>query len=367
MANESVYERFDVALKEQSYPVIVGANLLQQPKLLSEHIQSDQIFVVTNSTVAPLYLEILLQSLINKRVQTIMLPDGESFKNMTQLNRIYDELIASRCHRDAVLVALGGGVIGDITGFAASTYQRGVKFVQIPTTLLAQVDASVGGKTGINHAHGKNLIGSFYQPEAVFIDTVTLQTLPLREFRAGLAEIIKYALLQGGAFYEKLRQQLAAGIDAKSPFLPELIALSCKIKAEYVKNDEREESTRALLNLGHTFAHALETYTHYERWLHGEAVAIGLYCASILSCLLGHVNTSFVDDVKNMLQAAGLPFKIPGTIKLDDLAKLMLLDKKIKNNRLRFVVIKAPGECYLDEDVSEAYVQQTLLMAVKGD
>lgn len=367
MASKSSYECFDINLGTKVYPVIVGDNLLQNSIFLQEHLASEHIVVVTNSTVAPLYLQQLNSSLEGRCVQSIIIPDGEQYKNSTQLSYIYDQLISFRCHRDAMLVALGGGVIGDMTGFAASTYLRGIRFVQIPTTLLAQVDASVGGKTGINHAEGKNLIGSFYQPDAVLIDVHTLKTLPEREFRAGLAEVIKYALLQGGAFYDELKMLLESGIDASTPKLPGLITTSCRIKAEYVQSDEREHASRALLNLGHTFAHALETYTNYETWLHGEAVAIGLYCAAILSVRLGHGDSTLISDLKKMLQAAGLPFKIPGTINLDRLADLMQLDKKIKNNQLRFVVIKEPGVCYLNDSVSAECLQHTLTMAVKGE
>ncbi|WP_298625844.1 3-dehydroquinate synthase, partial [uncultured Legionella sp.] len=296
-----------------------------------------------------------------------ILDDGEEFKNEQSLSVIYNSLIRNRHHRDTTIIALGGGVIGDIAGFAASTYQRGVPFIQIPTTLLAQIDASVGGKTAINHVLGKNLIGSFYQPQSVLIDLDTLQTLSEREFRSGLAEMIKYALLSGGDFLDNLLFALKQGLTATSPELPDLIASCCKIKAMFVENDEKEAGQRALLNLGHTFAHALETYTNYQQWLHGEAVAIGLYCAAVLSFNMGLLESNYVALVERMLKDAHLPHKIPKSIDLKQLRDLMSLDKKIKNNSLRFVVIKKPGECYLDDKVTEHCLHKTLITAVEGE
>jgi 3-dehydroquinate synthase len=247
-----------------------------------------------------------------------------------------------------------------LTGFAAATYQRGVAFVQIPTTLLAQVDASVGGKTAINHPLGKNMIGSFYQPQAVLIDLNTLASLPEREFRSGLAEIIKYGLIAGGLFFDQLHEALKQGLNVESSQLPYIIEQCCRIKAQFVIDDEREIGSRALLNLGHTFAHALEAYTQYQVWLHGEAVAIGLFCAALLSCKLGLIDALLVKQIEQMLAYSGLPHKIPKDINLEKLKDLMSLDKKIKNNCLRFVVIKKPGDCYLSDSVLDEYLQETL-------
>ncbi len=312
-------------------------------------------------------MDTIQSALSSIQCDVVILPDGEEYKNQHSLFTIYDSLIQNRHHRDTTIIALGGGVVGDIAGFAAATYQRGVQYIQIPTTLLAQIDASVGGKTAINHPSGKNLIGSFYQPKAVIIDLNTLNTLPEREFRSGLAEMIKYGLLSGGLFLQQLNKALDQGLTAESAELPQLIAQCCQIKADIVGNDEKEHGQRALLNLGHTFAHALEAYTHYQRWLHGEAVAIGLYCAAVLSCKMGLLAPSVVELVERMLFLAGLPHKIPQSVDLMQLTDLMGLDKKIKNNNLRFVVIKKPGECYLDDKVTEDCLHNTLITAVEGE
>ena len=328
---------------------------------------SKQALIVTNQTIAPLYLHCIQSAFTSIQCDVLVLPDGEQYKNKESLFAIYDSLIQHKHHRDTTLIALGGGVIGDLVGFAASTYQRGVRFVQVPTTLLAQVDASVGGKTAINHPHGKNMIGSFYQPQAVIIDLNTLTSLPEREFRAGLAEMIKYGLLAGGTFLEELSHALIQGLTPQSPQLATLIAQCCRIKAEYVQADEREAGQRALLNLGHTFAHALEAYTQYQHWLHGEAVAIGLYCAALLSCNIGLIGEVEVEQVELMLRYAGLPHKIPRFIDLNKLRGLMSLDKKIKNNCLRFVVIQKPGDCYLDDKITEDCLHNTLITAVEGE
>lgn len=357
----------DVTLPECRYPIILCRNGLNKPDFLSHYVSSKQILIVTNKTIAPLYLDYLHSAFASVQCDVVVLEDGEEYKNQHSLFSIYDALIKNRHHRDTTIIALGGGVIGDLAGFAASTYQRGVSFIQVPTTLLAQIDSSVGGKTAINHPLGKNMIGSFYQPKAVLIDLNTLATLPEREFQSGLAEMIKYGLLAGGDFLQQLTDALKHGLTAKSEQLPQLIAQCCQIKAEFVRADERETGARALLNLGHTFAHALEAYTHYKQWLHGEAVAIGLYCASILSYKMGLLDSSSVQQVKQMLTDAGLPYKIPASIDLKKLRDLMNLDKKIKNNCLRFVLIKKPGACYLDDKVTEHDLYNTLITAVEGE
>ena len=295
-----------------------------------------------------------------------MLADGEAHKNQHSLFAIYDALIKHRHNRDTTLVALGGGVIGDMTGFAAATYQRGVRFIQIPTTLLAQVDSSVGGKTAINHQQAKNMLGSFYQPHAVIMDLATLTTLPMREFSAGLGEVIKYGLLAGGDVLTHIQSILADGLKPTSTErLSELIEQCCRIKAEFVQEDERETGRRVLLNLGHTFAHALESYTDYQRWLHGEAVAIGLYCAALLSYQLGIFPLSDLTLVDSLLANAKLPSRIPKDIDLVDLHALMFNDKKIKNKTIRFVLMRGLGDCFLDDQVTDESLRRVLSSAVE--
>lgn len=367
MASFKTYEQVDVSLTGHQYPILICRDGLNCSELLQTIVNSSQVLIVTNQTIAPLYLNHVQSAFIDIQCDVVILEDGEQYKNQHSLFAIYDSLIQNKHHRDTTIIALGGGVIGDMAGFAAATYQRGVRFIQVPTTLLAQVDSSVGGKTAINHPQGKNMIGSFYQPQAVLIDVATLDTLPLREFRAGLAEVIKYGWLAGGDFLEQLNQALEQGITTHHPQLPQLIARCCAIKARFVETDEKEKGQRALLNLGHTFAHALESYTHYQQWLHGEAVAIGLYCAAVLSHKIGLIDEQLVAQVEQMLQNAGLPHKIPRSINLEKLRELMGLDKKIKNNRLRFVLIKAPGDCYLEDQITEESLYNTLVAAVEGE
>lgn len=366
MAKSDSYQQLTVRLANHDYPIYIGNNILIDCELLCRHIRASQVLIVTNDTVAPLYLKLIQSALSSFQVDVVVLPDGEVHKNQQCLFAIYDALVKLHHHRDTTLIALGGGVVGDMTGFAAATYHRGVHFIQIPTTLLAQVDASIGGKTAINHPEGKNLIGSFHQPHAVIIDLKTLTTLPLREFRAGFAEVIKYALLAGGAFFKMLNKALAEGLSQTSTKqLADLITQCCRIKAEFVQEDPLEAGRRVLLNLGHTFAHALEAYTDYQRWLHGEAVAIGLYCAALLSHQLGHLDQSSLNLVDSLLVAAKLPHRIPRDIVLDDILVLMFNDKKVKNNTLRFVLMRGIGDCYLDNQVSEESLRRALLMAVE--
>lgn len=367
MANFEIIERIDVEMPNVRYPVVIQNSGLHCSGFLRQHINTDKVMIVSNDKVKPLYLNQLVKSLNPVRCDWVILPDGEQHKSQDSLNSIYDALVRNNHHRDTVVIALGGGVIGDMAGFAASTYQRGVGLIHIPTTLLAQIDSSVGGKTGINHACGKNLIGTFYQPGAVLVDVGTLSTLPVREFRAGIAEMIKYALLEGGEFCDEVEQSLRQGLTHESPQLPSLISQCIKIKAKIVAHDEKEQGNRALLNLGHTFAHALETYTQYQQWLHGEAVAIGLYCAAILSWKMGIAESSLPLKVKELLELAQLPVRIPSAIDSQRLMQLMKLDKKILNNRLRFVVIKKPGHCYLENKVAERCLHDTLITAVEGE
>lgn len=368
MAKFELDQELIVHLPGHDYPILIGHHALSDQELLRRYVLSKQVLIVTNTTIAPLYLSSVQSVFADRQCDTVILEDGEAFKNQQSLFRIYDSLIAKQHHRDTTLIALGGGVIGDITGFAASTYQRGVRFLQIPTTLLAQVDASVGGKTAINHPQAKNMIGSFHQPHAVIIDLNILHTLPSREFRAGLAEVIKYAVLVGGEFFDLVYSALEEGLDANhSKKLPAIIGQSCQIKAEIVEADERETGQRALLNLGHTFAHALEAYTHYNRWLHGEAVAIGIYCAALLSYQLGQIDEKTLQLVDEMLIMAKLPHRIPADIDLNELRALMSQDKKIKDKSLRFILMRAVGNCYIEDKVSEDSLLLSLQTAVEGD
>lgn len=361
-----IHKRVDVSLSGYSYSITIGSKILDEPQMLSSFVAAQQALIVTNETIAPLYLQRVRDALAGVQCDCVLLPDGEPYKNQESLWCIYDALINNGHHRDTTLIALGGGVVGDITGFAAATYQRGVPYIQIPTTLLAQVDSSVGGKTAINHALGKNMIGSFYQPKAVLIDTHTLSSLPDREFRAGLAEIIKYAFLAGGSLLTEVERLLHEGLTPAHPALNELIASCCRIKASIVAVDEKETGVRALLNLGHTVAHALEAYTQYQYWLHGEAVAIGLYSAAILSYHRGVLALETVQQVERMLLLAQLPHKIPNSFDLMQLKQLMSLDKKVKNGRLRFILIRKPGDCYLEDQITENDVYKALVASVEG-
>lgn len=346
-------ERADVLqvdLQGLSYPIYFGHKLLQQPDLLNQYLSNRQILVVTNETVAPLYLSSFLNAIHSSQCHSVVLPDGESFKNQDSLDKIYQYLIDNTFHRDCLLVSLGGGVIGDLTGFAASCFQRGVDFIQIPTTLLAQVDASVGGKTAINFGQVKNMIGSFYQPKAVFIDFNVLNTLPQREFRAGLAEVIKSALIQDEPFYRWLCQNSHSLSDK---YLHQMVKKCCAIKASIVEQDEKETGVRALLNLGHTFAHALEAVTHYRRWLHGEAVAIGLVCAALLSYQKQLLEGEEVLGVVSLLEQVGLPIQIPYDIDLQQIVALMNYDKKVMANKKRFILIQEIGVGVMVDDIMQ--------------
>jgi 3-dehydroquinate synthase len=360
MGKPEVLQEVEVKLPHLRYTIYIGRHLLHDAARLQAVIPGTQALIVTNQTLAPLYLDRLREALCHIQCQVVILPDGEAYKTQASVAKIHKALIQYKHHRDTVLIALGGGVIGDITGFAASTYHRGVACIQIPTTLLAQVDSAVGGKTAINYPGAKNAVGSFHQPCAVFIDVAMLDTLPEREFRAGLAEVIKYGVLVGGDFLGQLAHVL---LDKQA--LPLLIAQCCRIKARIIQQDERESTgQRALLNLGHTFAHALEAVTHYERWLHGEAVAIGLYCAARLSHDLGYLSLADVNQVDALLQHAGLPRRIPSDISLSAMYELMYQDKKVQKNKLRYILIKKLGECYVNASVSEQDVMHVLADAV---
>jgi 3-dehydroquinate synthase len=348
-----------VELGDRSYPILIGEGLLRQPELVRQHVVARDILLVSNTTVAPLYMESLADALSGHRIVEAILPDGEAHKTLTTVSRVLDVLVANRFGRDCMVVALGGGVVGDMAGFAASCYQRGVPYVQVPTTLLAQVDSSVGGKTGVNHPGGKNLIGAFHQPSAVLADTSTLATLPVRELRAGLAEVIKYGLICDAPFFDWLEANMDGLLAADPAALAHVVQRSCEIKAQIVGLDEREQGDRALLNLGHTFGHAVESATHYTRWLHGEAIGAGLLMAAAMSHECGLIEAAPVDRLRKLLERVSLPVKIDGVppgVALEH----MRIDKKVQSGRMRLVLLRAIGDSFVTADYSEPALQRTL-------
>ena len=350
-------------LGEQSYPIYIGEGLLARPELLRPHIAGRQILIVTNETIAPLYLEGLVGQLqkisSDYQIDTIQLPDGERFKTWETLNKIYDLLLEKKHNRGSTIIALGGGVIGDTAGFAAATYQRGIAFIQIPTTLLAQVDSSVGGKTAVNHPLGKNMIGAFYQPRAVLIDTSCLKTLPGRELSAGLAEVIKHAALGDIAYLEWIEANMAGLLAVDGEAMAYAVKLSCEIKAGIVAKDEREQGVRALLNLGHTFGHAIENGLGYGEWLHGEAVGAGMVMAADLSRRLGMLAQQDVDRLTAVIKSAGLPTRAPASVS-NQLVELMGRDKKVADSGLRFVLLEQLGKAVLVDKVDVSHLQATI-------
>ncbi|BCA31225.1 3-dehydroquinate synthase [Pseudomonas sp. SLBN-26] len=349
-----------VDLGERSYPIHIGADLLSKAELFAPHIAGKQVAIVTNETVAPLYLERLTQTLAGYKVQPIVLPDGESFKNWETLQLIFDGLLTARHDRRTTIIALGGGVIGDMAGFAAACYQRGVDFIQVPTTLLSQVDSSVGGKTGINHPLGKNMVGAFYQPKAVLIDTATLRTLPPRELSAGLAEVIKYGLICDAPFLDWLETHMEALLALEPTALTEAIERSCAAKARVVGADERESGIRATLNLGHTFGHAIETHMGYGVWLHGEAVAAGTVMALEMSRRLGWIDAAERDRSMRLLRAAGLPIVPPQEMTPAHFLEHMAVDKKVIDGQLRLVLLSRLGEAVVTADYPGNILDETL-------
>lgn len=350
----------NIELGERSYPIHIGPGLLKQSALLTSAISGRNVLVVTNETVAPLYLDRVTASLSDFNVETLVLPDGEKFKTLAVLETIYDKLLQLRFDRRCTLLALGGGVIGDMTGFAAASYQRGVNFVQIPTTLLAQVDSSVGGKTGVNHPLGKNMIGAFHQPVSVIADTDTLNTLPDRELRAGIAEVIKYGLLIDFDFFQWLEENLGQLLARDTAALSYAIEHCCRIKADVVANDEREKGQRALLNLGHTFGHAIETGMGYGEWLHGEAVGTGMCMAADMSCRLGWLDEAARDRAIALINAAGLPVEAPAGMTENRFVELMAQDKKVTDKTLNLVLFKALGHTVLTSDFEESTLRETI-------
>ncbi|MRX08054.1 3-dehydroquinate synthase [Pseudoduganella sp. FT25W] len=342
--NEQSTILLNVELGERSYPISIGPALLNDTALLARHVHGSKVAIVTNTTVAPLYLERVERGLrdAGKQVMSVILPDGEEFKNWTSLMRIFDALLENKADRKTTLVALGGGVIGDLTGFAAASYMRGVDFIQVPTTLLSQVDSSVGGKTGINHPLGKNMIGAFYQPRAVIADTSTLETLPARELAAGLAEVIKHGAIIDAAFFDWIEANIGKLVARDKGALAYAIARSCEIKSDVVRQDEREGGLRAILNFGHTFGHAIENGLGYGEWLHGEAVGCGMVMAADLSQRMGLIDAASVARVRALVAAAGLPVKAPD-LGAERWLELMEVDKKNEGGAIKFILLNPLG------------------------
>jgi 3-dehydroquinate synthase len=345
---------------DRAYPIYIGSGLIKQKDTITRHIRSQQVAIVSNDTIAPLYLSMLLELLDEYQTLVIEIPDGEQYKNLAYLEKIFDRLLEHKFSRNATLIALGGGVIGDLTGFAAACYQRGIAFIQIPTTLLSQVDSSVGGKTGVNHRLGKNMIGAFYQPQCVIADTDLLDSLPNRELSAGLAEVIKYGLIRDYEFLQWLENNMQALLSRNKPALAYAIERSCINKAEVVAADEFESGLRATLNLGHTFGHAIETGCGYGQYLHGEAVAIGCCFAADLSRRLGWLTTVDVTRITAIFREAGLPTTPPAELKAERYIELMAVDKKNIDGKIRVILLEALGKASLPVQVEIQQLLETL-------
>ncbi|MFP6816300.1 MAG: 3-dehydroquinate synthase [Pseudomonadales bacterium] len=362
--DEVVMQSVNVELGQRSYPIYIGAGLLGQADLLRRHIAGNQVAIVSNEVVAPLYLDLVTRSLDGLPVDVFTLPDGEQHKNLDRYKELLDFLISKRHNRSTTLIALGGGVVGDLTGFAAATFQRGVSFIQIPTTLLAQVDSSVGGKTAVNHAAGKNLIGAFHQPRCVLADTSVLKSLGPREFQAGLAETLKYGIISDPTFFAWLEASANALMKRDDETLCEAIRRSCEIKADVVAQDETETGIRAILNFGHTFGHAIEALTNYRTYLHGEAVAIGMVMAADLSMRQGWLEISAAQRIKKAIAAFDLPVA-PAPVKPEDMLRVMGMDKKVVDGTLRLVLSRGIGEVVVTQEIDLSALGETLA-AVDG-
>jgi len=349
-----------VQLGDRSYPIYMGSDNLKKSELLTRHIKSKQVVVVTNETIAPLYLQAVIEHLQGFQVEVVILPDGEQYKTLDSAGVIFEALLSKQFSRNATLVALGGGVIGDVAGFSAACYQRGIPFIQIPTTLLAQVDSSVGGKTGVNHALGKNMIGAFYQPQCVIIDINVLDTLDDRQLAAGVAEVIKYGLIRDIKLYEWIESNIEKILSRDKQALAYIVEQSCLSKAEIVAEDERESGVRAILNLGHTFGHAIETGCGYGKYLHGEAVAIGTCQAADLSNRLGWISKLDVDRIVSLFEKAQLPTKPPQELSVDQCIKLMSVDKKNVDGDIRLILLKKIGEASVPVAVDRQLLVETL-------
>ena len=349
-----------IDLGERSYNINIGANLLIESRELISRIEGDQVFVITNEVVAPLYLQQLLHTLEGKNVEKIILADGEETKTLETAGLIFDKMLQIQLNRSVTVVALGGGVIGDMAGFVAACYQRGVPYIQIPTTLLSQVDSSVGGKTAVNHALGKNMIGAFYQPKLVLADISTLSSLDSRQFSSGLAEVIKYGLINDAAFFGWLEQNIDPVMAQEDKALEYIISKSCLNKARIVEQDEKESGIRALLNFGHTFGHAIETTSGYGKWLHGEAVAQGMVMAAHMSNLSGMLPDSDMLRIIELLKRAGLPTSGSEDLDHGKMIQAMKLDKKVENGRIRLVLLEGIGKAFVTDEYDESHLDSTL-------
>lgn len=357
-------QQIQVDLGERSYPIYIGQSLMSDSETLSRYLLKKRILIVTNETVAPLYLKQVQDTMASfGEISSVILSDGEQFKDLTHLDSIFTALLQRNYGRDSVLVALGGGVIGDMTGFAAACYQRGIDFIQIPTTLLSQVDSSVGGKTAVNHPLGKNMIGAFYQPQIVMIDTECLQTLPAREFAAGMAEVIKYGIMWDADFFQWLENNVQALKSLDTQALVYAISRCCEIKADVVSQDETEQGVRALLNLGHTFGHAIEAEMGYGNWLHGEAVAAGTVLAAQTAKSLGLIDESIVCRIVQLLQAFDLPVKAPESMDFESFIQHMRRDKKVLGGQIRLVLPTAIGRAEVFSQVPESTLEQVICCA----
>jgi 3-dehydroquinate synthase len=347
---------------QRDYPIYIGTDLLSDASYLRPHILGRQVCIVTNTTIAPLYLEKIKSLLLDSyQVDVVILADGEQYKQLDTITQIYNCLLENKHNRTTTLIALGGGVVGDMTGFAAATYQRGVNFIQIPTTLLAQVDSSVGGKTGVNHPLGKNMIGAFHQPQAVIIDINVLHTLPSRELSAGIAEIIKYGLINDSEFYVWLESNISLLMSLDASILTAAIMKSCQSKADVVSADEKESSVRATLNFGHTFGHAIEAAQGYGQWLHGEAVATGMLIALDLSVRMGWVNTKEISRLRSLLEKSRLPVRVPNNMTDSQFLDIMAGDKKVLNGKLRLVLLKNIGSAIVTEEAPQEKIIESIL------
>ncbi|MBC8494261.1 MAG: 3-dehydroquinate synthase [Candidatus Thioglobus sp.] len=347
-------------LGEKSYPIYIGQELLNQAQLLTRHITGKQVMIVTNTTVAPLYLAKVKSLLASFTVAEVILPDGEQYKTLETVNLIFDALLENRFDRSCTLIALGGGVVGDMTGYASASYQRGVNFIQIPTTLLSQVDSSVGGKTGVNHPLGKNMIGAFHQPKCVVIDVDTLDTLDDRQYSAGMAEVIKYGLLGNADFLDYLQNNMANLMARDKVLIIQSVYQSCFDKAEIVAQDELESGKRALLNLGHTFGHAIENTLGYGVFLHGEAISVGMLMAAELSHRLGDLTTQEVLQVKDLLEKSNLPISVNGKISALEFLSAMRVDKKVIDGRIRLILMKKLGQSYITDNYKKEQLEQVI-------
>ncbi|MFA5626519.1 MAG: 3-dehydroquinate synthase [Thiohalomonadaceae bacterium] len=355
-----------VELGARSYPIHIGPGLLGRPDLITPYITGTQVMIVSNETVAPLYLERVQQVCVDFQTEVVILPDGEQYKTLEVLNMIFDALLGKRFDRRCTLIALGGGVVGDMTGFAAASYQRGVSFIQIPTTLLAQVDSSVGGKTGVNHPLGKNMIGAFHQPSCVLADTDTLHTLAERQLRAGIAEVIKYGLINDEEFFSWLEQNMGALLSREAQALSYAIERSCRDKADIVAADETEAGSRALLNLGHTYGHAIETGMGYGLWLHGEAIAVGMVMAAELSAQLGWLAADDVARTRRLFVAAGLPVQAPSELDAARFLELMAVDKKVQAGKLRLILLCGIGQAVISDSATAEQISAGIALHHSG-